>query len=157
MPSLSAVACCLFVCCCAVLCRADDEADRQALVRQQNKVASLEAQLATLKVGGPGLTWLAVNAAKEHIAVRTASITLVVTRSGVGDADGGADALRMWLQPCRSGCWRWTPWGLQEWAGSAKHQAANSLTVCQGGWLPLLLSLHVNVLELGWAAGARPC
>lgn len=32
--------------------RADDEADRQALVRQQNKVAALEAQLAGLKVGG---------------------------------------------------------------------------------------------------------
>jgi hypothetical protein len=33
-----------------MLCRADDEADRQALVRQQNKVAALEAQLAALKV-----------------------------------------------------------------------------------------------------------
>lgn len=32
------------------LCRADDDADRQAVVRQQNKVAALEAQLASLKV-----------------------------------------------------------------------------------------------------------
>lgn len=32
------------------MCRADDDADRQALVRQQNKVAALEAQLAALKV-----------------------------------------------------------------------------------------------------------
>jgi hypothetical protein len=35
-----------------MLCSADDEADRQALVRQQNKVAALEAQLAALKVCG---------------------------------------------------------------------------------------------------------
>jgi hypothetical protein len=38
------------VLCCALLERADDDADRQALVRQQNKVAVLEAQLASLKV-----------------------------------------------------------------------------------------------------------
>jgi hypothetical protein len=31
-------------------CRADDEPDRQALLRQQNKVAALEATLAGLKV-----------------------------------------------------------------------------------------------------------
>lgn len=33
-----------------LLLRADDEADRQALLRQQNKVAALEAQLGALKV-----------------------------------------------------------------------------------------------------------
>lgn len=85
--------CCLFVCCCAVLCRADDEADRQALVRQQNKVAALEAQLATLKVGlgSPGF-----QSTQQSIAVRTASITLVVTRSGVG--------AQLLLTLCACGC-----------------------------------------------------
>ena len=38
--------------CTCIPLRADDEADRQALVRQQNKVAALEGQLAGLKVGG---------------------------------------------------------------------------------------------------------
>jgi hypothetical protein len=42
---------CAYAPCCDVLCcRADDDVDRQALVRQQNKVAALEAQLAALKV-----------------------------------------------------------------------------------------------------------
>jgi hypothetical protein len=48
------VLCCGVLCCAvlwrAVLHRADDDADRQALIRQQNKVAALEAQLASLKV-----------------------------------------------------------------------------------------------------------
>lgn len=39
-------------CIAGLVCSADDEADRQALVRQQNKVAALEAQLAALKVCG---------------------------------------------------------------------------------------------------------
>lgn len=73
--------CCVPLClcvplCCAVLCRADDEADRQALVWQQNKVAALEAQLATLKVGlsaAPGCQ----QHSKAGIALGPASMTRI--------------------------------------------------------------------------------
>jgi len=47
-----------------LLLRADDEVDRQALVRQQNKVAALEAQLAGLKVGGVLRVWTSGNTAQ---------------------------------------------------------------------------------------------